>query len=116
MTPELCCDYTMWMYAITASTSAYGLCLFIWWWAKSGDASTMFAYITMLFAGGLWETVIEAYSRGLKLTGHLELYNHILYDSLWWPSRCLLRNAILLAIMVHMTFRVVRSCRARKCK
>lgn len=50
------------LYILNVAICLYGLSVFVWWWSKTGKATNMYAYVTLLFAAALIEKSAHLWS------------------------------------------------------
>lgn len=101
-------DKVMWLYIAAVIICIYGFGLFVWWWAKMKDASAVYIYVTLLFAGEIFNYSIQFWSRYLRVTGCSFEYTLFVNSPLWF-IRLFIPVACLLAIIIHMTYRVIKN-------
>lgn len=104
MIKDCLCDSTVWSYLVAILISLYGTCLFIWWWGKNGNPSSVFAYVTFIFVGELQESATSLIARIIRLSGNADYYLQFL-SSLWWTGRKTITIMALGALVLHMTWR-----------
>jgi hypothetical protein len=98
-------DPTLLVYIINLLIALYGVILFAWWWTKQGTASSVFAYVTMIFLGEVVETAMAAYARNLWICGAHREYA-IFMEGFMWPFRKIVTLSALILITGHMTWRI----------
>lgn len=96
-------DPVAWVYFISALVCIYGSGLFVWWWKKQRGASSVFAYVTMIFMGELLESGVSLYSRYLRI--HEDPAFITLASTALWPARKTVTLLALGALVVHMSIR-----------
>jgi hypothetical protein len=101
-------DETMVIYLCVLLVSIYGSGLFLWWWIKRGEATNIYAYVTLIFIGETIETGIVGWSRYLVLSG-LKPLHEIFQGTIFWPARKVVLLIALTLIVVRMTYRLVRN-------
>lgn len=75
------------MYLIGSVFCAYGLLMFLWWWKKTGKATTIYIYVTLLFGAELIEKIIHMWTGYiLVVEQNHSLFVDILLSDLWWLS------------------------------
>lgn len=92
------------VYFIDVILSAYGAGLFSWWWLKNGTASSVFAYVTLIFLGELVEAIFSLYARyTIIIMGAHSHYELIM--GAFWPTRKTVTIIALACVVVHMSYR-----------
>jgi hypothetical protein len=79
-----CTGHARPMYAMKIVMESTCLCLFVWWWAKQGKASTVYMWIVILFAGMIYSDSIEYYVRTLVIVQHSMIP---FQTEIWWITR-----------------------------
>lgn len=95
-------DIVVALYLATAILSTYGFCLFSWWWFRLRRASYMYTYVTALLGGLAINYWMNFYARMYRGS---HTYVELL-DTWFWAARLVLILLCVLAIVVHMTYRV----------
>jgi len=96
------------IYFITSIICLYGFLLFIWWWRKTGKATEVYKYITVLFFAEFIEKLVFTLLRYASQYGSesgMELHRQIVTHYLWWTIGIPTAIAFGL-IVVAMTLRV----------
>jgi hypothetical protein len=99
-------EFTNIIYAIIMILSGYGFGLFAWWWRVMGKASEIYIYITLLFLGIFVSAGAGIYSRIIHCVDN-DYYHEFIF-SYWWALGPCVVLAVLLAINIRMTRRVLR--------
>ena len=100
------CDLALWTYIVLATISTYGALLFVGWLIRSSyRATSVYIYVTLILSG-------EAIRSWMGVQGRLYALandgSFLVFSNEWyWPARNILSLAALLAIVVHMTYRIV---------
>lgn len=96
-------DHAVWVYFITAVSALYGFLLFAWWWVKQGKATTVYKYVMLYLLGSFTTFSISMFSRY-----HLLVHDsHEVLESWYWPFRLYPMVLAIVALVVHMTYRVI---------
>jgi hypothetical protein len=98
-------DPSSWAHMLNLLVSSYGLCLFIWWWAKRGEASHVYMYVTILLFGEAMDAAIVIYAEYLRLFISDWTHDTFMQYSLLWPLRKVPSLIAISCIVVHMSFR-----------
>jgi len=102
------------LYAFNAAISFYGAGLFLWWWRKTGRASSIYILVTVLFVAEAIEKTIFSFLRYMSQYGAtpgMEIHREIVTHPLWWTVALPTTTAFAL-IAVFMTRRIYRSNKA----
>ena len=100
------CDLTLLLYIATAVVSTFGSLLFVGWLIRSSyRATSVYLYVTMLL-------VVEAIRSCINIQGRLHALDSdesfMLFSLNWiWSARMLLPFVAVLAIVAHMSYRVL---------
>jgi len=97
-------DLVLWIYSLTALVSLYGFCLFAWWWKKRGRASAVYGYVTFILLGITLYNTGSGYVRWYRYTDHDHYMD--LMGTWWWTGRLWIILLSVLAIVIHMSYRV----------
>jgi hypothetical protein len=104
-------DPTIIVYFLCMLSSFYGSILFLWWWLRQGQASSVFIYVTLIFFGEFIESAVCTIARTLLALRHFN--EHSIFITSWiWPTR---KGATLLAILfivIHMSIRIYSSIKS----
>jgi len=100
-------DRVMWLYLFGALICFYGFGLFLWWWIKMRDASAVYIYVTILFVGQAFTYSIQTYSRYLRNCERMSEYFDVVTSDIWF-IRLVVPVSCFAAIVIHMTWRVLR--------
>lgn len=88
------------IYLLSTFACAYGLLLFLWWWKKTGKATTIYIYVTLLFAAELIAKTIH------MITGYILVVQNnpnafvdIILSHIWWIAE--LPSLIIFTLMLY---------------
>lgn len=98
-------DLTFILYMLIIFFSVFGSGLFVFWWIKLGEASSVYSYVTAFLLGSTVNQSIEAYARYLFLVDSPEA-SDIFCMSAVWPLRLVIWLMALAAMVTHMAYRV----------
>jgi len=100
-------DPTFCVYVATAVVAAFGSMLFLWWLGKNHfHGSSVFVYVMILLMGETLRSVVDSYGRWLSLYQH---QGFIELSGGWlWTARLLVLLIALIAIVSHMTYRIIK--------
>lgn len=104
------------LYSLNAAVSVYGAVLFLWWWKKTGRASSIFILVTILFMAEAIEKSIFAWLRYHLQFGPFPgqiIHQEIVMHPFWWTV-ALPTTIGFGAIAIVMTRRIYRSNQAMK--
>jgi len=102
------------IYTLNLIVCIYGLGLFLWWWSKTRKATTVYMYVTALFAAEAIEKAIHLWT-GHELVYHdnKERFVEIILSDSWWIYSS--PSLIVYLFMIYaMTTRIIKTKRALK--
>lgn len=97
-------DPTFWFYLIIIFVSFLGMAIFLFNWARIGNASGVYKYITGLIVGIFIKSSIEFYSYVVRESGNFEHFLDIIHSS-YWDFRFLFTLAPLMVLVCQMYYR-----------
>lgn len=101
-------DFTFFVYVWTVCVSFYGFGIFVYWWARQGQASHVYIYTTLILLFIAYAHTVAGTSRVFYLMGDYETMNALL-GSIVWKFRTLPLCIVLTVLVVHMSIRLIRN-------
>jgi hypothetical protein len=95
------------LYFISALISGYGVLLFTWWWVRQKNASPVYIYVTVILIGMCNRNGVELVGRYYVVTCP---NTFIEFTKMWfWSARVSVQLVAVSFMVVHMTYRVLKS-------
>ena len=110
-------DAAFLLYLFLTLVSLYGFILFSWWWAKIGEVSDVYAYVTYLFASIVFMNAPQTYIRYIFIIdGTNTVYDSIVVSTMWTfrSVPCLIVITILVCKMTLRAYRTIRTAKRFK--
>jgi len=105
----------LWSYILCLLFTTWGFVLFSWWWRKTGKATAVYKYITILFLAETIEKSIFVWIRYNRYYGNWDLYDFINVSTSWYWSYVSLPTTIAFGVIVTaMTARIITTHRSAK--
>lgn len=104
------------VYGIHTLICIVGFIIFVWWWKKTGRATEVYRYFTILFAAQAVEKGIFTYLRWMAQYGHdngMEVHRKIVTHPLW-PLVAVPTTVVFGIIVVAMIIRIYKTNKALK--
>jgi hypothetical protein len=95
-------------YAVNAMLALCCGCVYLWWWRKTGMATDVYQWVTMLFFSITWNKCCAIYARYLYLQGDMAAYR-LYMDGTIWNTRTIPESIVLLYMIVLVADRIRKS-------
>jgi len=99
----------LYIYVACAVATIWGFIIFSGWWYRTGQATTVFKYITFLFGAEAFEKTVFSFLRWYNLHGATMQNYQDVFASKWWFAITLPTTLVFILIVFVMTSRIIQS-------
>lgn len=97
-----------WIYLLCSIITLWGSIIFTWWWLKTGRATEVYRYVTVLLFAEFTEKSVLTIWRYQRMN---ELYygDSLMIDAAWWPFISVPTTLAFFVLVLVMTTRIYRT-------